>query len=79
MNDVHRTDVLFQIMAAQQGVIMEDRPEVAPTLPPTYKRLISRGVGKSFREVAVVDEAAMQQPGEGQVSTFVLFLLPLHT
>jgi hypothetical protein len=43
------------------------RVQPAEPLPATYKQLVARGVGASFREAATVEEAALKLPQEGQV------------
>ena len=42
-------------------------------LPTTYKRLIARRTGRSFREVAEVDTAPLCEPGPGEVLVQVLY------
>lgn len=40
---------------------------MAPRLPPTYKRLVAKRTGKSFRDVAEVEETPLPQPGPNEV------------
>lgn len=42
-------------------------PSQQPALPATFQRLVARRVGRSFREVAEVEEAPLLLPGPGEV------------
>ena len=43
------------------------------TLPKSYRRMIARKTGESFRDVAEIDEAEMMMPGDGEVLIRVLY------
>jgi hypothetical protein len=64
--DVHR--VQTHALASTSGAAPAAAVQHAPKLPATYKRLVAKRTGKSFREVAEVEEVPLTQPGDNEVN-----------
>jgi hypothetical protein len=63
--DVHR--VQTHALASTSGPAAAVAPQTALKLPATYKRLVAKRTGRSFREVAEVEEVPLPQPGDNEV------------
>lgn len=63
--NVHR--VQTHALASSSSTAPAATVQHASKLPATYKRLVAKRTGKSFKEVAEVEEVPLPQPGDNEV------------